>query len=207
MGTLANSLFLGLLGWVRTLTAEIWNAVTQPEDAALFGWLGANWKLIAVLLCAAGAVTDLIVYLIRWQPYRVWKSFFRRLKNREYEPEQEPESAAPAAHAQAEPVRGFRFEAKRAGAYTAEKEPEAEEPEPPETRRPASWGRVEPEGTTASFEQAILPQRRRRMSRLFSDGDEETQAPDQLIDRYEAYRRPVYPRSWKTEEKENEDGE
>ena len=71
MGTLANSLFRALLGWIRTLSAEIWNTFSSPEGTTLLSWLGAHWKGLAVLMCLAGLAVDLIVYLFRWQPYRV----------------------------------------------------------------------------------------------------------------------------------------
>ena len=77
MGTLANSLFQILLGWTRTLSAEIWNTFSSPDGTTLLSWLGEHWKGLALLMCAAGLAVDLIVYLFRWQPYRVWRSRHR----------------------------------------------------------------------------------------------------------------------------------
>ena len=53
---------------------------------------------------------------------------------------------------------------------------------------------------TARFEQAIRPRRRgSRVASLFREGEGDAQyaAPQDLIDQREAYRKPVYPRSWK----------
>ena len=70
-----------------------------------------------------------------------------------------------------------------------------------------TWSRNEPEGTTPLFEEAIRP-RRRRVSRLLNEsGREDTVSPDQLIDQYAAYRKPVYPRRWKEDEGDGEDAE
>ena len=74
MGTLANSFFQLLLSWIRILCAEIWNAVSSKNGSALVNWIGKNWLTAAIFLCLAGMAVDLIVYLFRWQPYRVWKS-------------------------------------------------------------------------------------------------------------------------------------
>lgn len=224
MGTLASSLFQIMLGWIRSVSSEIWNAASNPGNGTLFGWIGDNWKMIALVLCAVGLAADLTVYLFRWQPYRVWRSFFHRLRHREEaEEESEPETtengSMPDRRTEEErlsPEQPDRREAARRYFPTAETpepyryaEEAAAAPEPvhPEERPGVTWQKNEPEGTTASFEQAILPRRRRSVKRLFSDsGEEEYASPDQLIDRYEAYRRPVYPRSWKTDgdDRENE---
>jgi hypothetical protein len=39
-----------------------------------------NWLLLVILLCLGGVLVDLVVYLLRWQPYRVWRSFLRRIR-------------------------------------------------------------------------------------------------------------------------------
>ena len=92
MGTLANSLFQGLMGWIRTLSSEIWNTITSPEQATLLTWIGAHWKILAAVLCVLGVVIDGVVYLFRWQPYRVWRSKARR-------GDEEPDAAEAAVEA------------------------------------------------------------------------------------------------------------
>ena len=105
MGTLANSLFLALLGWIRTLSAEIWNTLFSPGRTTLLSWLGEHWKGLALALCAAGLTVDLIVYLFRWQPYRVWMS--RRRGKRESDEEAGYAGPVPAAP-EAEPTQAAR---------------------------------------------------------------------------------------------------
>ncbi len=227
MDALAKSAFLSMLGWIRSLSSEIWRTVSSPEGTTALGWIGRNWKLIAILLCAAGLTADLVVYLIRWQPYRVWSSFFRRIRRRDERMEKTenlsedgPDEESAGQGEWEEPAyAGPSGENAYGRAWLREPEADAPQSERPEKRRlfeeqeteaeqPAvSWRRPEPEGTTEAFEQAIRP-RRRRVTRLFSDpGEEETVPPEELIDRYAAYRRPVYPRNWKTREGDQEDQE
>ncbi len=240
MGTLANSLFQGLLGWIRALSVQVWHTVSSPESPTLLSWIGGNWKILAIVLGAAGLVMELIVYRFRGQPYRVWASFFRRRRSsRDDEPvEPEPEKMEDPAGMLSPAVASMRMTPrtetspaegtgqkvslrKEMPGESAEEEREEEDPREWETeeaqRRQDSrrwytdeqeteadpeeeklrWSRNEPEGTTAAFEQAILPRRRRRVARLFAEGDDlDIASPDQLIDRNAAYRRPVYPRSW-----------
>lgn len=264
MGTLANSLFRALLGWIRTLSAEIWNTFSSPEGTTLLSWLGAHWKGLAVLMCLAGLAVDLIVYLFRWQPYRVWQSRRRRrleennvsagegsiepetasmppekdLNYGEYRRDEMPEGPADLRNnsgeqsdrnrvrLRSEPeTEGQVPETIDADGLEAEADPEPEADDPWQAyRRPAeryirnaydaeseeelldAWRRSEERElstkekettTTERFEQAIRPRRRRSVRAMLSDRPEaQVPAPDQLIDRNEAYRQPVYPRSW-----------
>ena len=207
MGTIANTIFQTLLGWVRTLTAEIWHMATTKSDTIL-GWIGSNWLGAAMVLCAVGVAVDLTVYLFRWQPYRVWKSFFARIRHREEEDTNETMPGAYesdelndrtfSSHTALDPV-GTDHQDATAVTWNAEEPPQEDWLEDDD-----GWERIESEGTTPSFEQAILP-RRRRISRLFEEsGDAGYTKPNELIDRYAAYRRPVYPRGWKAEQSEEE---
>lgn len=82
MGNFANTLFSSLLGWLRGAAAWLWEFLSNPENGGFIVWVADNWLVLTVLLCAACMVIDLIVYMIRWQPYKVWASFFRRLMGR-----------------------------------------------------------------------------------------------------------------------------
>ena len=44
--------------------------VSKTRIAAIF--------VLLIALCVLGVALDLLVYLLRWKPYRVWNSFFRR---------------------------------------------------------------------------------------------------------------------------------
>lgn len=201
MGTLANSIFQAMLGWVRSLSAQVWTTASSPESGTFLRWIGENWKLLAAGLCLVGMALDLIIYLFRWQPYRAWRSFFRRRRlAREEEEAFQEEEIDPQydyMQAEAEPNRRENHSTPLTGPgdeFTRATEEDA-------WSRPAeAWERPQPERTTAAFEQAILPRKRRRVAQLLAEDAGETATPDQLIDQYAAYRRPVYPRSWKAEE-------
>ena len=87
MGTLADSLFNVLMGWVRALVNGIW-ALFTTDHTTLLEFLGKNWVLIVVVILAAGLAIDWLVWLIRWQPYHLWARRARRFL-RMPEPEQE----------------------------------------------------------------------------------------------------------------------
>lgn len=96
MGQFANTLFRGLLGWVQSAAAELWSLVTNAEVSAWLRWLLDNWLPLVLLLCLGGAVLDFLVYFIRWQPYRVWGSFLRRLTGKEESDSAQQEPTAPS---------------------------------------------------------------------------------------------------------------
>ena len=94
MGTLADSLFTVLMGWVRALVSALWSLFSS-DDMTVLGFLGKNWMMIAVVMIAAGLVIDWIIWLLRWQPYHLWAQRARRLLRME-EPEKEAEEPAKA---------------------------------------------------------------------------------------------------------------
>lgn len=79
MGNFANTLFSTLLGWLRSAAAWLWSFLTDPESGGVIVWIADNWLPLVLILCAACMLIDFIVYLFRWQPHKVWASFFRRL--------------------------------------------------------------------------------------------------------------------------------
>lgn len=91
MGNFANTLFSALLGWIQSALAWVWGLFGSGGAHGMAGWLLDNWLLLTIVLCAAGVAIDLIVYLIRWQPYRVWRSFWQRRRGDEAEQEAVPE--------------------------------------------------------------------------------------------------------------------
>ena len=95
MGTLADSLFNLLMGWVRALVNAIW-ALFTTDHTTLLEFLGKNWVLIVVVILAAGLAIDWLVWLIRWQPYHLWARRARRFL-RMPEPEQEEKRKKRAA--------------------------------------------------------------------------------------------------------------
>lgn len=79
MGSFANSMFSVLLGWLRGAADWVWKVLFNAEDGGLIGWIGENWISLIITLCIACMVVDAVVHLLRWRPYKVWASFFRRL--------------------------------------------------------------------------------------------------------------------------------
>lgn len=229
MGSFANALYMGLLGWTRMMTYSVWSAFSQEQGTGLFGWIGEHWILLAAVLCGIGLAADLIVYLIRWRPYRVWTSFFRKILHGR---KQGTEEALPEESGSSEaPEYSSAFQEETFSDPEIRQEPAADGPADaaerfsgrirseadtlPENTVPDSLQNSPYSGTryrtydedsdavsemTSRFEQAIRPRRRGgRVARLFRDEEEKTEytAPQELIDKREAYRKPVYPRNWK----------
>ena len=82
MGSFANTVFSILLGWLQGLVAMIWSALTAEGGDAFLQFIAKNWIIITIFLCAVGVTADFIVYFFRWEPYKVWKTFWRRIHSR-----------------------------------------------------------------------------------------------------------------------------
>lgn len=76
MGSFVSALFSLLLGWIRGTAQWLWNLISSDSRGGLIGWMVRNWLPLVILLCIFGMVADFVVYLLRWQPYRVWKRYF-----------------------------------------------------------------------------------------------------------------------------------
>ena len=83
MGSLANTLFRIMLSWLQGVVSAVWSALTSEKGGSFLEWIGNNWIPIAAVLCIIGLVADLCVYLVRWKPFRVWKSYFSRRKQKD----------------------------------------------------------------------------------------------------------------------------
>lgn len=123
MGAFADSLFTVLLGWVRGLVSAIFTLFSSGGESGFLTFLGKNWLVIVLAILAIGLVGDWFIWMVRWQPYRVWGTNMRRIARalhitREQEtPEEEEPSYAPA---QEEAWGGTRV-------YQRAEEPEMEE--------------------------------------------------------------------------------
>ena len=93
MGQFAGTLFSMLLGWVQTAAAWAWGLITNAETSAWLRWLVEHWLPLTLMLCIGGLAVDFLVYLVRWQPYRMWGRFLRR-RDKEGA-EESPDAAAP----------------------------------------------------------------------------------------------------------------
>ena len=79
MNSFANVLFSGFFGWLKSAAQAVYRTLSEPESATLLTKVADHWMILVIILLVAGTAVDLIVYLARWQPYKVWSSFFRRI--------------------------------------------------------------------------------------------------------------------------------
>ncbi len=94
MGQFANVLFSLLLGWVQTAASWLWSLATNADVSAWLTWMLDHWLALALLLCLACVAVDFVVYLLRWQPYRVWQNGLMRLRRQEDAPAEGGETPA-----------------------------------------------------------------------------------------------------------------
>ncbi len=80
MGGYAQFCIQVMIGWLRSVISQIWSIFSGRGNSSFLAWAGNNWKYILLVICAVGALADLAVYLFRWEPYKVWKSYFNRRK-------------------------------------------------------------------------------------------------------------------------------
>ena len=92
MSGFANTVFTLLVGWFQAVVSLIWSGLTEKNDGNLLTWIGNNWILIVIVLCVIGSVVDLSVYIVRWKPIEVIRSYFARKKEKHV-----PDYAVPAA--------------------------------------------------------------------------------------------------------------
>ncbi|MBQ7850124.1 MAG: hypothetical protein IJ343_10410 [Clostridia bacterium] len=178
MGSFANTLFSALLGWVQTAASWVWQLFAAGGAQGMMGWLVDHWLMLVIALCAAGVTIDLVVYIFRWQPYRVWRSRRQRAEDE------------PAPQEEQEPLQWL-----YANGVTVTQEPEAQlayaQTPVPDMQREAP---VQPR-------QRVIPARRRRAA----DGSAEYVLPTGESVR-QAYHQPYYPPQWHYGEQHTTDG-
>lgn len=182
MGNFADTLFGVLLGWAKGAVAWIWGAVTNEGGSGLVSWVLDHWLLLLILLCLGGMAIDLMVYIIRWQPYRVWRSYRARRG--------EAEAAEDAGTApEAEAARQWIY----ADGRTVTEEPS-----------PLYAPKVEPEETLDAPVRPVkrvMPARRRRVS-----SDSEEMILPNLGEVGDGYHQPYYPPQWVHGQAQRNDG-
>lgn len=182
MGSFANTLFSVLLGWVQNAVAWLWQLAGREDAGSFMGWVLDHWLMLAVLLCAAGVVIDFVVYLLRWQPWRVWRSFWGRLLSGD-----EEEAAEPVAEEAPVVPRQWVY-ADGSTAIEAPPQPAAVQPAVPDMEELQLDAPVRPV-------RRVIPARRSR--RRAADGSQEYLLPD-LGGEKQAYHQPYYPPQWNT---------
>lgn len=81
MNAFANWLFTLLLGWTGGMANRAWNTVVNASGG-ISDFFSRYWLLLVVGLILLGTVMDYAVWLVRWRPYLVWRSWLRRLTQR-----------------------------------------------------------------------------------------------------------------------------
>ena len=71
MNSFVNSLLEIILSWVRGIITDIWT-IFGGDSGSFFGWLGRHWLSLVCVLIVGGITADLIFYILRWRPQRVW---------------------------------------------------------------------------------------------------------------------------------------
>ena len=226
MGSFANTVFSVLLGWMQGLISMIWSALTDENGGTFFEFIGNNWIKIAVILCIVGLVADFAVYFFRWAPYKVWRTFWRRLRGK-----RNGQADEPAGETAAETTYTFRGREERTERIT----PVRTEPEEPDLRRwepdipvmqeteetddlerwrtdetdtaePTVPAEITRAGYTVPADSPYRrPESRNRRRRLRinllgdaeeNEGEIHYYSPRPMIDQKEAYNAPVYPEKW-----------
>ncbi len=86
MGSVVSALFTLLLGWLKGTAQWLWNLISSDSKGGLIGWIVKNWLPLVILLSIFGIATDFVIYLLRWQPYRAWRSRLTRLLPKKVRP-------------------------------------------------------------------------------------------------------------------------
>ena len=82
MSGFANTVFTLMIGWFQTVVSLIWSGLTDKNGGNVFTWIGNHWIVIVLVLCAVGTIIDLSVYIARWKPIDVIRSYFERKKEK-----------------------------------------------------------------------------------------------------------------------------
>ena len=82
MNAFADWLFSALFGWMGSAANGAWNALVNASGG-ISSFFSTYWLLFLLAVIIAGTVLDYAVWLVRWRPYLVWRSWLtRRLRRR-----------------------------------------------------------------------------------------------------------------------------
>lgn len=79
MNAFADTLLSLVFGWMRRLVEGIFSFVSSGQLRGMFSWLGDHWLWLVLVLCIGCTVLDYLIWLLRWQPYILWRNKLRRL--------------------------------------------------------------------------------------------------------------------------------
>lgn len=82
MNTFADWLFSALFGWMGSVANGAWNALVNA-GGGISSFFSKYWLIFLLAAIMIGTVLDYAVWLVRWRPYLVWRSWLtRRLRRR-----------------------------------------------------------------------------------------------------------------------------
>lgn len=81
MNAFADWLFTLLFGWMGGAANRAWNAVANASGG-LSSFFSKYWPILLLLAILIGTVMDYTVWLVRWKPYLVWRSWLARVLRR-----------------------------------------------------------------------------------------------------------------------------
>ena len=54
-------------------------SIFQGTSGTFWAWIGAHWLPLTCVLVLAGLTIDIMVYILRWRPQYVWRSWLHRI--------------------------------------------------------------------------------------------------------------------------------
>lgn len=93
MNSFVNSLLEIILSWVQGIINDIWT-IFGGGSGSFFAWVGRHWLPLVCILVNGGIMADLLFYILRWRPQRVWLYKLDRLLRRSEYREEEAAFAA-----------------------------------------------------------------------------------------------------------------
>lgn len=81
MNAFADWLFSLLFGWMGGAANRAWNAIVN-SSGGISSFFSRYWLIFLLIALIAGTVLDYAVWLVRWRPYLVWRSWLTRTLRR-----------------------------------------------------------------------------------------------------------------------------
>ena len=78
MNDFASALLSFLLSFTRSV-ANSALSIFQGTSGTFWAWIGAHWLPLTCVLVLAGLTIDIMVYILRWRPQYVWRSWLHRI--------------------------------------------------------------------------------------------------------------------------------
>ncbi|MDR2657004.1 MAG: hypothetical protein LBB86_04170 [Oscillospiraceae bacterium] len=75
---LISLFFAAMMGWAHSLSNWVWSMISGSGKRG-GSWLTSNWIQLLVVLIIIGVALDWLMWMLRWQPYKLW---FKSLRQR-----------------------------------------------------------------------------------------------------------------------------